>query len=309
MSFQERQITQILIDYKIALAWVEALIPNIKTASRIYKYLEVIESSVRANKDGTTNTNPLLLTLEAHQKSDLLIEIHKKFYNRTEKSFVDKLHASLLGPVYLHKEILQGEGPSKNTHGRDVESEFYFATHVKNPDIVSFQGNDVVYDLKDYKMGVEVKRIHSLEQIESNFKIACNQIQKNPDVRYGMVGFRFDNHYLLEDQFGLKLIDRGENILSYASHEECFRYAEVQTKYFVKKVGSILLSASHSFPKVMGIGVFGLFPGRLKISEIPFLAGNFSFAWFGGVPRPCKKVFTKMTNEFEKPQGIESVEN
>lgn len=301
MPFQERPIERILEEYKLAVMWVESLFPNKKIPPRIYKYLEVLESSVRCNREGTPNPNLLLLTLEAHQKSDLLIEMHKKFQNRNEVPFLNKLYESLLGPVFMHKEILQGEGPSKNSFGRDTESEFYFAAHVKNPGIVSFEGNDVVYDLRDYKVGVEVKRIHSLDQIEQNFRLGCDRIQANKAVKYGMVGFRFDNHFLEKNHFGLRLIDRGEKILYYATQQECFQYAEFQTKFFVENVGNLLLTASYAFPKVVGIGVFGLFPGKIKVSEIPFLAGHFSFAWFGGSPKPSKKVFIKMTNEFEDP--------
>jgi hypothetical protein len=301
MPFHERPIEQLLEEYKLAIKWVESLIQDIKKLPRIYKYLEVIETTVRANKEDKPNPNEILLVLEAHQKSDLLIQIHNKFHNRKEIPFVNKLRDSMFGPVFLHKEVLQGKGPSQNSFGRDTESEFYFATHIKNPEIVSFQGNDVVYDLGDYKLGVEVKRIHSLDQIESNFRKACDQIQDNRAVKYGMVGFRFDNHYLKEDPFGLKLIDRDQNILNYATSDDCFRYAETQTKFFIDKVGNKMLNASNAYQKVVGVGVFGLFPGKIKITETPFLVGHFSFGWFGGMPKPSKKVFIKMTSEFEDP--------
>lgn len=302
MAFQERSIEQILYEYKQALVWVESLIPDIRKTTRIFKYLEVIETSIQANNEKTPNPNLLLLVLEAHQKSDLLIQLNKKFQTRQEKPFIDKLRDSMFGPVFLHKEILQGKGPAKNSFGRDTESEFYFAAHVKNPEIVTFEGNDVVYDLKDYKLGIEVKRIHSLDQIESNFKIACDQIHRNKEIKYGIVGFRFDDFFLQKDPFvGLKLIDRGENILEYANQADCFRYAEAQTKYFIDMVGKKLLTASHPYLKVVGLGVFGLFPGRIKTTEIPFLAGHYSFGWFGGMPKPSKKVFERMTAEFEDP--------
>ncbi len=301
MIFQERSIEQILEEYKPAVKWVESLIPDIKKLPRIYKYLDVIETTVKANREGKSNPNELLLVLEAHQKSDLLIQIHKKFPNRKETPFLVKLRESMFGPIFLHNEILQGEGPYKNSFGRDTESEFYFATHVKNPDIISFQGSDVVYDLKDYKLGIEVKRVHSLDQIESKFHDACGQLQKNSSIKYGVVGFRFDNHFLQKTPFGLKLIDRVQNILSYASQDDCFKYAETQTKFFVDALGEKMLTASNAFLKVVGMSVYGIFPGKIKTTEIPFLAGHFGFRWFAGMPKPSKKVMIKLTSELEDP--------
>lgn len=203
--------------------------------------------------------------------------------------------------IFLHKEVLHGKGPAQNGLGRDTESEFYFAAHVKNPKIVSFDGNDVVYDLGDYKLGIEVKRIHSLDQIEENFKKACDQLQGNKAIKYGMVGFRFDNHFLQKDASGLKLIDREQNILDYSNQADCFRYAETQTKYFIDTIGQKLLHLSYPYLKVVGLGVYGIFPGKIRVTEIPFLAGHFSFGWFGGMPKPSKKVFLRMTAELEDP--------
>ena len=301
MSFKERPVEQILEEYKEAIDWVNSFIPNIKPTSRIYKYLELLETYVRLNREGVNGSFSLLDVLDAHQKSDLLIQIYKKFQARREKEFIDKLSSYFFGPVNTHDEVLHGSGPSKSSYGRDIESEFYFATKVKEPEIVSFQGNDVVYDLKEFKFGVEVKRIHSLDKIEKNFEIACNQIETAPSVKYGMVGFRFDNHFLKKTDFGVELIDRSKNILNFEERADCFKYAEYQTKFFAKKYGQSLLELSKSFPKVLGFSVFGQFPGKINTTGIPFLAGHFSYCWFGGVGKPSQDVFVKMTNEFENP--------
>ena len=207
MGAEEKHVDQVLADYKNAIEWAKSLIPDIKPTCRIYQYLELLEATVRANAQGTIVSKPTLLILDALHHSNFLIGIHKKFHNRRDEVFLQKLRASLMGPVFSNKEEL-GEGFSKGSKARDLESELILAAQIRNPEVVSFEGNDVVYDLKDYKFGAEVKRIHSLENIEHQFLKGCKQLVKNSAAKYGMVTFRFDKHFFLENGTRIELIVR-----------------------------------------------------------------------------------------------------
>ena len=75
----ERPVEVILAEYKEALAWVKSLISDINPKGRIYEYLKLLEDTNRANKTGAIHKCSSLLILDAHQQSNFLIELHKKF--------------------------------------------------------------------------------------------------------------------------------------------------------------------------------------------------------------------------------------
>jgi hypothetical protein len=295
----EHQVEEVLKSYKAAILWVESLIPDIKPTCRIYEYLKLLELTVHENRAGVTTSKPTRLILEAHQKSNLLIEIYRRFEKRREPQFINKLRESLFGPVYSHEEEL-GKGPSRSSFGRDIESEFLMATRIRNPEIVSFEGNDIVYDLKDFKFGVEVKRIHSLENINDQFIKGCQQIDTNASIQCGMVALRFDNHFYYRNEGGLvELIERGEHILSFKSAQACSNAATFQTGVFLEQRGTEFLERARPFQKVKGVCVFCFLPGMLMDTNVPFMAGHARYGFFESPDNSSRSIFERMRQEFE----------
>lgn len=294
-----RQVEQLFLDYKNAIEWIEPLIPDIKPTCRIYNYLELLEITERANTAGIVVPKPTLLILEAAQHALVLTTMHKAFKNRNEKEFVDKLRVSLQGPSYSNREVI-GESTSKGAIARNIESELILASRIKNQKIVSFESNDVVYDLDGMKFGMEVKRVHSLKKLRKRFIEGCEQIERTAHVNCGMVAIRFDKHFYIKSEQGVVCIERDEKILTFDTWSECVAHAKFHNISFLNQYGQDLLELARTYPKVLGVCVFSLLPGLMRNTSIPFVVGQFDNAFFGGCGKGSEEGIKRYLEELRK---------
>jgi len=307
-------IRVIFDDYCRAVAWVESIIKKIPDNARMYVYRATLEKEVKDFEGGIelasatpAETNAIL---EANLESAILIDIHKKFGNRREKEFIDKLKESLFGPPYSNDELTgnpaKGKGKSRTSFGRDIQSELLLATRIIHPEIVSFKGNDIVYDLGTFKFGAEVKRIHSEAQISPRFNEACQQLQDNPEIQFGLVALRFDKFYFpnVEGYELLELAKRENSILRTANEDELANAAGYQTRAFRNKYNNILAQQALRWSKVSGLCAFIYIPCLLGTPSTPYNVGQLIYNFWDivGPNRESRKsAYTSLIEEL--PSG------
>jgi hypothetical protein len=299
-----RPVEKIFEEYKTAVSWVKSIVSDIPENSRMYEYLKHLELTVEENAKNISSPKSLLLILETNQHSSFLVGLHKKFKTRTEKPFLEKLRTTLFGPVYTHREVLTAAGPSRNPLARNIESELIMASRVAHPEIVTFEGGDVIYELGYYKFGMEVKRVHSLEKVIQRFREGCEQVQRNAAVRYGAVAFRFDKHFFVTDQGSLRLMDRGQSILTFDSPYRCERAVMHQTQEFAYRYGSEMMKIAYEYPKVQGVFVFALLPFSVGGEKLPAICGHLRSV-FRADDIKSQTIITNISKEFDSsPYGV-----
>jgi hypothetical protein len=194
---KQNKIEDFYPDYCNALDWVISIVDPIpEYCRRFFEYKEVLkrqlEEFVESQVPKTSTVPEMREHAEAFLEACALVDIHKRFVGKTDRDFTVKLRESFFGPQYASDEEKNGK-INKGSFGRNIQSELILATRYRSLEKVSFGKHDIVYDLGDTKFGTEVKRIQEEAGIVDLFADACQQLEGNPDIEYGMVALRLLN--------------------------------------------------------------------------------------------------------------------
>lgn len=174
-----------------ALTWAKKLVPEISKKSRFYDYEKelrrLFDCFQTGERPGEFETKA---SVEAHIEGLALVDIHKKFKDRNDFEFRNKIKQMFFGPYYSSDEKNGGSVYQKGL-ARDIQSELILASRFKNQKLGCFSESDFSYVFNGVRVGFECKRVHSEESVVKLFTKACKKIQKNLNA-YGIVGLRLD---------------------------------------------------------------------------------------------------------------------
>jgi hypothetical protein len=302
-------------DYCKAMDWVEKTIQKVPVDNRFYQYRETLKKQLDEHIDGElkhSGGSEMKLHTEANLEAFVLVDVYKKFSNRADKEFKDKLREMLFGPPYSSDEQSGEQNPVISTLGRDIGSELILASKLKNPERISFVKSDIVCDLVEYKFGFECKRIHSDEKIIRNFNRASAKLQENENIDYGFVALRLDKFFFQDKIGGVllprpMLVERGDGVFGSEDKDAVFRELKIQTRTFFevyhKRFAALIWE--NKWNKVAGYCVWFYLPCFIgnpivinPIGFVEFVLINFTNGLTDLDPNK-KLVFSKMGNEFD----------
>jgi|GEM_PF-7088506 len=308
---KQHRIGDFYPEYCKALDWAVALVDPIPDyCRRFFEYRDILQKQLvefeENEKPKTTTVPEMREHAEAFLEACALVDIHERFYGRTDKEFKVKLRESFFGPQYASDEEKGGK-TNKGSFGRNIESELILASRFKYLDKVSFEEHDIVYDLGDTKFGTEVKRIQEESGIVDLFADACQQLEANPNIEYGMVVLRFDKYMFMTSKGKIlltrpTLLHRENIILKAKDDKEIFDYYENQTETFHKQFESELRRRMirGGYKKVAGYCVY-IYSSFLKGDPIViFSAGYASYMlWHSDREPKRKEVFFRIMEELD----------
>jgi len=304
-------ITDFYPIYCTALDWAVSLIPKLpKHCKRFFEYKDILKQQFDEYQRGEhvviSERSEMIANMETHLEAFALVDIYKKFALCKDTEFIRKLRESFYGPSTTVDEETGGS-KSKGSFARNILSELILASKFKNPEKVSFQEHDIVYDLGDSKFGVEVKRIQEEANIVDLFADACRQLQQNSSIEYGMIALRLDKYFFTDKKGGIilpktTLFPREDVVFRANSEMELYKDYKFQTDTFHKQFEPALGTrmAQNEYKKVAGYCVFIYTPALVGKPSVIFASGYASFIlWHSNQEPKRKDIFDKIIEELE----------
>lgn len=308
---KQHKIGEFYEEYCKALDWAVALVDPIPDyCRRFFEYKEILEKQlnefVESEKAKNTTVPEMREHAEAFLEACALVDIHKRFFGRTDREFKVKLRESFFGPQFASDEEKGGK-VNKGSFGRNIQSELILASRFKYLDKVSFGEHDVVYDLGDTKFGIEVKRIQEESGIVDLFADACGQLESDPKIDYGVVVLRLDKFIFLENKGGVELpkptlFPRESLVLRGKNDKELSDFHESQMKYFHKQFEPELRDRmiKGGYKKVVGYWPFNYLPSLIGNPIVISSGGFVSFMlWHSELEPKRRETLLRIMEEMD----------
>jgi hypothetical protein len=277
-----RSIFEGLEEFSTAVKWAETFFDHPPTQSRYYTYLKVLRELAENAKNGpeTGAKIPVSLVLESSLQATILIRLYRSFSRATPPvCFGAVFRKAYFGPI-----LATDENPENNSNSaRNFEFELFMASLVADPTKIDFSNNDFQIGLSKYKLGIECKRIHSLERVLRLFKNACKQIEDTASIEHGLVALRIDKFFypMTTPIESSKIEPLADHFLSPVSENQASNAVVFQTEAFRAQYGEAFEKVvTGRFPKVCGICIVSILPGFIPQTNTPFTPIQFNFSWF-----------------------------
>ena len=290
-----------LEEFSAAVKWAESFFEQPPTQSRYYTYLKILRDLAENAKNGpdTGAKLPMSLVLEASLQSTILVRIHRSFSKAPPpKGFEAIFRKAYFGPILATEEKLE----NNSNRARNFEFELFMASLAGDISKISFTNNDFQINFQKYKLGIECKRIHSLDRVLPLFKDACKQIENTASIEHGVVALRIDKFF-----YPMTTATRSTNIeplkyrfLSPVSEDQAMEAVLYQTETFRTQYGeSFEKTVTGRFPKVCGVCIVSILPGFIPKTNTPFTPVQFNFSWFSKERPHAKSVVAGLISKLK----------